>query len=76
MIAWVDNHHHFVLVTGFDTSDSNIYYVNDPYYNRTYYNVTDVVGWIEYSFDFKREEEPSFVIKIWSKILQLLTTKN
>lgn len=47
-IAWVCNHTHFVLVKGYDTENEDIYYVNDPFYNRTSYNRTEIVGWLVY----------------------------
>lgn len=53
LIAWVDNHHHFVLVTGYDTANDDIYYVNDSYYNNTFYTFEDIVGYIEFKFEFK-----------------------
>lgn len=40
---------HFVLVVGYDPSDLNSvdpkFYVNDPGFNKAYYNYTEIVGW-------------------------------
>jgi len=33
------------LVTGYDKTDENYYYVNDPGFSRTTYNTTEIVGW-------------------------------
>lgn len=47
-IAWVCNHTHFVLVTGYDNQDDSIVYVNDPFFNKTSYPVNEIVGWLVY----------------------------
>lgn len=44
VIANVDKGHHFVLVTGFDHQDVN-FYINDPYFNVTYYEYNTIVGY-------------------------------
>jgi hypothetical protein len=45
VIANVDNGGHFVLVTGFDAKQRGFFYVNDPGFPRTHYNLTQIVGW-------------------------------
>lgn len=46
VIAWVRNRTHFVLVIGWDASNSDTLYVNDPGFAQTTYSYsTDVVGW-------------------------------
>jgi len=48
-IAHVRNDSHFVLLTGYDTSDVNVFYCNDPFYNNTFYhydNITDVIAYL------------------------------
>ena len=46
VIANVMKGGHFVLVTGYDSADVDIVYVNDPGFNTTAYSISkDVVGW-------------------------------
>ena len=46
MIAWVCDRSHFVLVIGWDASDQDTLYVNDPYFLRESYSYAkDIVGW-------------------------------
>eukprot|EP01094_Clydonella_sp_ATCC50884_P020043 TRINITY_DN4062_c0_g1_i1.p1 TRINITY_DN4062_c0_g1~~TRINITY_DN4062_c0_g1_i1.p1 ORF type:complete len:202 (+),score=68.54 TRINITY_DN4062_c0_g1_i1:87-692(+) len=45
VIANVRNGTHFVLVTGFDSTDKNRFYVNDPYFAVNSYEYADIVGW-------------------------------
>jgi len=37
-----------VLLTGFDKKDHSVFYVNDPYYNTTTYNYSDIADIITY----------------------------
>ena len=34
--------HHFVLVVGYDDTNSSYYYVNDPGYEKTTYELTRI----------------------------------
>eukprot|EP01111_Echinosteliopsis_oligospora_P005887 TRINITY_DN1962_c0_g2_i1.p1 TRINITY_DN1962_c0_g2~~TRINITY_DN1962_c0_g2_i1.p1 ORF type:complete len:224 (-),score=51.96 TRINITY_DN1962_c0_g2_i1:200-871(-) len=49
MIAHVHNLSHFVLVTGYDQTLDSIFYVNDPYFNTTYYHYTDIADLLLYT---------------------------
>ena len=51
MIANVMHGHHFVLVTGWNTSMPSSWLVNDPGFNRNYYDNSDIVGWRIFHFD-------------------------
>ncbi len=44
----VHNRGHFVLLTGYDTTNSNIFYVNDPFFSSKYYHYADVADIILY----------------------------
>jgi len=41
-IAHVHNKGHFVLVTGYDKSNSSLFYVNDPFYPTNSYDYTEI----------------------------------
>eukprot|EP00692_Jakoba_bahamiensis_P003827 EC687649.1.p2 GENE.EC687649.1~~EC687649.1.p2 ORF type:complete len:204 (+),score=70.41 EC687649.1:85-696(+) len=48
-IAHVHNRGHFVLVTGFESTDFNTVYVNDPFYpSKTYAYDTDIADMLHY----------------------------
>jgi len=52
VIAHVRNRTHFVLVTGFDSSNNqNTIYVNDPFFNVTYYLYEDIADALLYMVD-------------------------
>jgi hypothetical protein len=45
-IAHVHDKHHFVLLTGFNPASPDVFYVNDPFYNSTWYpyaNISDII---------------------------------
>jgi len=48
VIAHVVNKTHFVLVTGYDTVNTTSFYVNDPLYNRTTYDYSEMADLILY----------------------------
>jgi len=48
IIAHVRDNSHFVLVIGFDRQVDTIFYVNDPFYNTTTYNYSDMSDLILY----------------------------
>ena len=42
---------HFVLVIGYDTNDSSFYYVHDPGYQKTTYNLDRIAGFNIWTLD-------------------------
>lgn len=38
-----------MLVIGYDDENKNIYYVNDPYFNVTSYEIDGIRGWFVYN---------------------------
>lgn len=49
VIANVRDGTHWVLVTGYDDSQSTVFYVNDPYFSNTYYDLSDMSNWVVYT---------------------------
>mmetsp|Transcript_6686 Transcript_6686/g.16768 ORF Transcript_6686/g.16768 Transcript_6686/m.16768 type:complete len:198 (+) Transcript_6686:120-713(+) len=45
VIGNVMNGAHFVLITGYDTSNANVFHVNDSGFDRSTYNYDDFVGY-------------------------------
>lgn len=50
-LAHIKHLHHFVLLTGYDQSQpqSEAFFVNDPYYNTTQYNYSDIQDVLMYT---------------------------
>jgi len=48
VIAHVQNKTHFVLLTGYDTTNSTTFYVNDPLYDRSFYDYSEMADLILY----------------------------
>ena len=46
---------HFVLVTGYDTEDTSIYYVHDPFYEKDTYSIDKIAGYNIWTLDFLNE---------------------
>ncbi|EAL73331.1 hypothetical protein DDB_G0267756 [Dictyostelium discoideum AX4] len=45
LIINVNQGSHFVLATGYDTTESDYVYVNDPGFTKSYYTYQDIVGY-------------------------------
>eukprot|EP01087_Luapelamoeba_hula_P010310 TRINITY_DN2725_c0_g1_i1.p1 TRINITY_DN2725_c0_g1~~TRINITY_DN2725_c0_g1_i1.p1 ORF type:complete len:200 (-),score=28.18 TRINITY_DN2725_c0_g1_i1:84-683(-) len=50
-VAHVRNSTHFVLVTGWDSQDANMLYVNDPFFSSTFYYYDDISDVLSYHMD-------------------------
>ena len=62
--------HHYVLVTGYDTEDSSIYYVNDPFYEKTTYSVDKIAGYCIFILDVLTQA------KEWKNFTFLIKSSN
>eukprot|EP00762_Andalucia_godoyi_P001393 ANDGO_04905.mRNA.1 hypothetical protein SAMD00019534_067540 len=51
LIFNVDQGHHFVLGTGWDSTNQDLFYVNDPGFDRAAYNYSDFVGYRVFGFN-------------------------
>ncbi len=51
-----------MLIKGYDTENEGIYYVNDPFYNKTFYETSDIVGYLVYDMNEASQNIFEFIL--------------